>query len=277
MRTASDDTELRQLLEAGSVVRRGHGIYALPGVPDVVVAARRTGGWATCVSALALADLPLVQSAPGPHVCVPRNRGAPRAGLLPPRTVLHWEAAAPAGGRSVQDRVVVPLATALVHALRCLPLREVVAAADAALHRGLVRDVSDIARLAPRGGIAVERLVRMVDGRSESLPESLLRVALRARGLRVRTQVLVEGVGRVDLLVEEAVLVEVDGYAYHSDRRAFQEDRRRDRVAGFRGLRVLRFTYAEVVHDTTRVVMEVEAVARATARGVSHIQDVRRR
>ncbi len=274
VRTPAEGRELRALVDAGAIVRHGQGLYALPGVAQAVVAARRVGGSLTCVSAIAAAGLPLLDGRPQVHVCLPRGRGAPRAGLLPAATVLHWDATVPTTG----GRLVAPTGLALTHAIGCLPLREVVAAADAALRTRLVADVADLARHRPRAARArFDRVLRLVDGRSESMPESFLRLGLRAAGLGVEPQVVVDGVGRVDLLVEGVLLVEVDGYAYHSDRRAFREDRRRDRAATLLGPRVLRFTYEDVVHDTARVVHEVLTVLAALDRRPACArQDVRR-
>ncbi len=108
----------------------------------------------------------------------------------------------------------------------------------------------------PRGGQTRVGIDSLVDARSGSLPESLLRVALADLGLPVEPQALVPGVGRVDFLVD-GVIVEVDGFAYHSGRGEYREDRRRDRAAHRRGYVVLRYTFEEVVHDRARVVAEV--------------------
>jgi very-short-patch-repair endonuclease len=76
--------------------------------------------------------------------------------------------------------------------------------------------------------------------------ESGMRVLLLDAGLGpVRSQVHVPRVGWVDLLVQERVVVEVDGYAVHRDR--FSEDRRRDAELARLGHVVLRFTYEQVL------------------------------
>ncbi|WP_182113239.1 MULTISPECIES: endonuclease domain-containing protein [unclassified Actinotalea] len=254
VRDRQDERELRRLVETGVVVRHGRGLYALRGTPAAVVAARRTGGAVTCVSLLHGLGLPVLHVPGSPHVSVPGGRGAPRAGVLARSTVLHWDEEA------TGDTVLADVPTALCHALRCVQLRDVVALADAALHRRLLRDVGELAARRPLGGRATfDRLLRLADGRSESMPETFLRLALVEVGLQVEPQVAVEGVGRVDLLVEGLLVVEVDGYAYHHDRRAFAEDRRRDRVAELRGIPVLRFTFDDAVHDTARAVHEVLA------------------
>jgi hypothetical protein len=69
-------------------------------------------------------------------------------------------------------------------------------------------------------------------------------------------QIKVEGRSiRVDLLIwvpgDESikVVVECDGYAYHSSKESFQNDRARDRVLQLNGYRVIRFSGAEINRD----------------------------
>jgi very-short-patch-repair endonuclease len=47
----------------------------------------------------------------------------------------------------------------------------------------------------------------------------------------------------------QALVVEVDGYAFHSSRRRFENDRRRDALLTAGGLNVLRVTWRQVVHE----------------------------
>ena len=47
---------------------------------------------------------------------------------------------------------------------------------------------------------------------------------------------------------EQKLIVEVDGFAYHSSREAFERDRRRDARLQAAGFRVIRFTYLQIVN-----------------------------
>ncbi|MBX9243358.1 hypothetical protein ICW40_00875 [Actinotalea ferrariae] len=141
------------------------------------------------------------------------------------------------------------------------------AAVDAALNRRLLPDLVDLAARRPRAGkVEFDRALRLVDGRSESFPETCMRLGLRAAGLEVEPQAFVEGIGRVDLLVEGFLVVEVDGFRYHADRRAFSEDRRRDRTAQLLGHPFLRFTYDDAVWATGRSAHEVRLAVDAYVR-----------
>jgi very-short-patch-repair endonuclease len=57
----------------------------------------------------------------------------------------------------------------------------------------------------------------------------------------------------------ERLAVELDGYASHSGRQAFEDDRRRDVWLKLHGYEVMRFTYEQV----TQRPAEVAAAARA--------------
>lgn len=115
------------------------------------------------------------------------------------------------------------------------------------------------------------------DGLAESGVESLVRVALRDAGLSVESQVRIAGVGRVDLLVEGQVIVEVDGREWHRDQQS--RDYRRDLEATKRGYSVIRVDYE---HATSHAQIVVDAVLAAVHRaslgvgnggGVSHLRN----
>jgi very-short-patch-repair endonuclease len=75
----------------------------------------------------------------------------------------------------------------------------------------------------------------------------------------------------VDLVVEWRVVVELDGFAYHSGRREYREDRRRDRALVAQGYAVLRFTYEDVVSDVGIVVRAVQVSLAAGGRSAPHL------
>lgn len=269
VRTRADARELETLVALGRVVRISRGVYALPTAPADVVAARLTGGVLTCVTVARQLGLPLLDEPSAPHVAIHSSRRVPREGALPPGTRVHWDARLPL---TASDRVrcsseapSASVALALVHALGCLPGRDVVALWDAALNRRYVQLADLVGKRPPRAGRrAFDAVLRSTDGRSESMPETFVRLAARRLGLLVEPQALVEGVGFVDLLVERRVAVEVDGYAFHSGRVAFAEDRRRDRSLLALGLVPVRYTFVEAVRDTRRVAMEIREMVRSS-------------
>ena len=52
----------------------------------------------------------------------------------------------------------------------------------------------------------------------------------------------------------QKLVVEVDGFAFHSTREAFERDRRRDTTLQAAGYRVIRFSYVQIVDRSDTVV-----------------------
>lgn len=92
--------------------------------------------------------------------------------------------------------------------------------------------------------------------RSEA--EQRLRRLLRDAGLPAAEANVKVGPYEVDMLWRaERLVAEVDGYAFHSTRSAFERDRARDADLQARGLRVLRFTWRQIVDQPAVVVARV--------------------
>ena len=56
---------------------------------------------------------------------------------------------------------------------------------------------------------------------------------------------------------EHHLIVELDGFAFHTDHEAFENDRRRDTELQKRGWRVLRITYRRLHNDPAGVIADV--------------------
>jgi very-short-patch-repair endonuclease len=96
----------------------------------------------------------------------------------------------------------------------------------------------------------------LVDPRAESVLETLLRLAMRRRGIDpVIPQFRPHPAHRVDFLVGSDLLVEADGEGYHDE----EKDRIRDAFLRGLGYRVLRFSYARIMHEMDAVLDEIEA------------------
>jgi very-short-patch-repair endonuclease len=132
-------------------------------------------------------------------------------------------------------------------------------AVEDALRRRLVtrRELElELARRRPGSG-PLGRLLAREEGpaltRSEA--ERRLVALVRSAGLPApEHNVPVEGI-EVDLLWrEQGLVVEVDGFAFHSGRAAFERDRVRDSRLVASGLRVMRVTWRQIVHEPMAVV-----------------------
>lgn len=242
----SDRRQLERLVAAGEVIDHLGGCYALPSAPDWILRARQFRGLVTCVSWAQVRGLAVLEPSHRVHLAVPASRGGKSSPVRPTRAVvLHRSAAV-----TVRDceRPLARAEVALAHILRCLEPRSAIVTVDSALHARLSTSEEIRAELTNRASVAARLTLDRCDPRSESLLESLARLELRAAGLRVEVAVPIEGVGWVDLLVERRLVIELDGFEFHSSRQAFGNDRRRDRALAALGLTVLRFTYDEVVH-----------------------------
>jgi very-short-patch-repair endonuclease len=144
--------------------------------------------------------------------------------------------------------------------LRCLPALEAVVVVDSAVRQGKARVSGLRSRLRGPGSVEARRVLGLVDGSSGSLIETIMRLALRQAGLTVRCQVGIDGVGRVDMVIDGWLVIEVDGFAYHSERAQYRLDRARANALAVRGYVLLRFTYEDVMHRLPETVATVLAV-----------------
>jgi very-short-patch-repair endonuclease len=71
---------------------------------------------------------------------------------------------------------------------------------------------------------------------------------------RPRTNAVVSGLEVDFFWPDRGVVVEVDGFAFHSHRGAFEDDRQRDALLAGEDLTVLRFTWRQVVNESEKVV-----------------------
>lgn len=252
----NDRRHLAVLVASGRVLLHANGCLALPGADTDVVHARSCSALLTCVTAARAYDLSLLAPPTESHLAVAHARGALRLkASRGARIVVHREvpamltATAHPGAADQSVPLMVTPSEALARMLRCQEDMAAVVAVDSALNRRLCT-VSDIEGLLRGPGSARARAVLAeCDGRSLSPAETVARVTLRRAGLSVEPNVFIPGVGWVDLLVGERVVVELDGYAYHSSVVAFRTDRRRDRELQSRGLIALRFPSDEALRN----------------------------
>ncbi|HEY6399376.1 MAG TPA: type IV toxin-antitoxin system AbiEi family antitoxin domain-containing protein, partial [Solirubrobacteraceae bacterium] len=96
---------------------------------------------------------------------------------------------------------------------------------------------------------------------TRSQAERLFLDLIRRAGLPHPATNVRTGRYEVDFLWRDAQLVvEVDGYAFHRDRAAFERDRRRDAALMAAGMRVMRFTWRQIVEEPLTVVARTAQV-----------------
>jgi len=252
---------LERHARAGRIERVRRGWYATDDAHPDVVSAVRAGGALTCSSALSALG---VWTMPDPRLHVRVSRGSHRDGVDGSR--IHWSDAPITGFPMDAPSDALRVMTG------CADLRSAVVAVDSILNTRLltVGEVHDICASSPRG----RRILQLADRRSESGLETLARLALRRLRIGVIPQFRVPGVGRVDLLIGDRLVLELDGEAWHD----FEADRARDRALVVRGFVVIRASYSQVMdgwplveEQIRRLVRRREHLWRSPHRALGHV------
>ena len=267
---------LTQLVASGELIRIRPGCYAIPDAPTELKIACLSGGKLTCVSAVHFAGLRTLSTPNQVHVSRDRNIG--KFYLPPdlrPKLLVHREPSTWSDVTShvqivartrfpvaaaYQSEIFAPWPAIFARLAVCQPLRSAVVALDSGLHAGVIDKPDVLALLDPVQHRQAIDAVSLACASSQSVLESLARLELMQAGFSVEPQVWIQGVGYVDLLVEERVVPELDGFTYHSDREQFRKDRFRDRELTKLGYIVLRFAYSEVMGHDELITSEVRAV-----------------
>jgi very-short-patch-repair endonuclease len=130
---------------------------------------------------------------------------------------------------------------------------------DRAVNEAYARGLARPGDLAPRPGQRGAKLLRHVVGTNpgvtRSTAERALRRLLTRAGLPVPETNVAVGPWEVDLRwAEQRVVAEVDGYAAHSSRRAWERDHRKDADLKRRGYDVVRLSYSDITDHSERTV-----------------------
>lgn len=96
-------------------------------------------------------------------------------------------------------------------------------------------------------------LLNLVDASAESGPETYMRLVLRTLGVSYQTQVVIDGVGRVDFVVEGWLIIECDSKEFHEGWDQQVEDRRRDIAAAGLGYTTIRPIASDILFDSNAV------------------------
>lgn len=240
---------LSRAVATGAVARVHRGWYGTARVPSAVITAVRCGGRVSCVTALTLQGVWMIRH-PDTHVCVdPHAQKRTR-----PNTVLHWRAAAGQRRYPMDD-----VCASLEQLARCRPLNEVVVAADSVLNRRLA-SASEVEAALSTSSVG-RRALALIDGASESGIETLARVSLVRRGIRLRTQVHIANVGWVDILVGDRLVLELDGEEWHGAEN-FEKDRERDGQLVAAGYLVIRCSYRQVMDNWPEIEQRILSLIR---------------
>lgn len=234
---------LTRLVKVGTIRRVTRGLYTCPEIPiGQTGRARLLGGAISCITALKEHGFWTPPSR-ATHLRLPAKRFAAHQ---------RNQVTAKLFASAVTHPTTAEITTsydgwqdALQCASQCCSRDELVAIIDSARRHQIVATGDIIA--ACSGSSALLTAWELSDARSDSGVETLVRLRLRKLKLRFSIQHQI-GRWRVDFLIGNCLVVEIDGFAYHSDVEAFARDREKDRYLQERGYTVLRFTYWDVMH-----------------------------
>jgi hypothetical protein len=265
--------EIARRLRLGRWRRLEIGLYEDVGRPEqtgdrVLKAVLRAGPQAVASHLTAAQALGwgLLKTSVPLQVTVPRTNGEARSkGVALFRRKLTKAEIAAVGVLPVTS----PVRTAIDLAADA-DVMEAVVAVDSALRLKQVtlaqlRDAAQQRRSMPQSR-QVQRVLTLVDPLSGSVPESVARVLFRGSGLPLpETQYEVRSdvgafIGRVDFAWPDVrLVVEIDGFAWHSSEEAFKSDRDRQNELELAGWMVLRFTAKDVLNQPLKVSATVRA------------------
>lgn len=238
-----DRRTLSRRVDSGEIERLRPGVFASGPVPDDVRTAVMHGGATTCVTVLRAQEIWTLPTALAVHVWL----GPGRHGHQHPdcTCVIHYY-------RGTRPLATASLAVALVHFRRCAGDEAFFAAYESAWRLG---KLSKAARGQVRAALPQNArwLVDIARSDADSGLESLLRLRLHLLGIRLDCQVTIDGVGRVDFVIDRRLILEADGKSNHDDASHRHKDLVRDSAASARGYETLRFDYAQIVHNWAEV------------------------
>jgi very-short-patch-repair endonuclease len=244
----------RTAVRDGTVTRIRRDWLATDLAPDDLRSAAESGGRLACVSAARRRGWWIPEGTDDRvHVAMDPHGPSPAKAV-----VAHWSAriAPPAGYgliESVED--------SMAHIASCVSPADSLVLWESAMRTESLS--LDAVRRVQWPTAAAKSCADAVTGLSDSGLETIAVVKLSRWGIPIRQQIVLAG-RPVDLLIGERLVVQIDGFEHHSTSAQRTKDVALDAELVLRGFTVLRFTYAQVVHDWDSV---ERTIARAIAAG----------
>jgi very-short-patch-repair endonuclease len=218
----------------------------MPSASPQSIRAAALGGRVTCISALKAQGVWCIEDYKL-HLSVASNASALPRGPARRQLIVHYTKRPGASHGGVYDDIV----HALAQTFGCQSRENVIVAVNSALNQSLIGN-DDLADLRGMAAAKYWTYFTAVDARCESGLEMKCALRLRSLNIRFSTQVYIRGVGRVDILVGDRLVIELDGIGFHSGD-AVKRDRRRDLALHGLGYIVLRVDYGQVMEEWDKV------------------------
>lgn len=248
---------LRTAVSTGSIEVIRRRWLATPDAPADLRAAARAGGRIGCVTLARERKWWMPEGTDARrHLSVRPHARNPGESA---EHVVHWNnPLAPVSRYALRESVE----DALAHIAECAAYESARAIWESAIRKeNLSRDA--LQRI-PWTNIAARRLADEVSELSDSGLESIFMTRLGPWGLPLRQQIRLGG-RFADIVIGTSLVIQIDGYAHHSSSADRTRDTAHDAELTLRGYTVLRFTYAQVIHDWPAV---ERTIARAVAAGL---------
>lgn len=255
-------SRVRAAIRAGIVRRIRSTWIALDDAPAELLAAATGAGRVTCLS-LARRREWWIPDAADDRLHLQLH---PNAHRLLENVTFHWARPLVDRGRVLEASVE----DALAHIAQCFSYEDAMSVWESAVKVENL-DIESV-RSVRWPDAASRNCANTIRGQSDSGLETLFVVRLSPWGIPIRQQVRLAG-RPVDVLIGTHLVVQLDGFAFHSSSADRSRDVAHDAELRMRGYTILRFTYAQVIHDWAHV---EATVAAAIARGL-HLAPAQRR
>lgn len=223
-----DRAQVSAAIDAGTLVEVVRGWVAYPTADSLVIEAVEKGGRLGCLSGCRVHGL-WTPDHSEPHIII--GRGEKRR-----RSAWHRHTSALPG------EAVFPVAECIAQVIRHHSPEEALMVLESAVQKGLVTRMEAEVLIADCSS-AKQNALRFFDPRAESGSETRVRMWLQQVRVQVRPQVQIPGVGRVDLVVGNSLIVECDSERHH---KYTEEDYARDLAAKALGFETLRLSYRQI-------------------------------
>lgn len=250
--------EIAEAVADGTATRVRRGIFLRDPVQSSLDFAKLFRGSVTCLSALRHYGIWTPTDSGLHHIRVKRRQRY----RLPPELdsyLLRCRVHSLTDDPAIPDGQVDSFTEAIRCAVRCTTHEQLVAILESVMR---VNHFDLLGLDLPRSGRLGAAVAAASPRPGESGVETLVRLRMERLRISFQTQCWV-GPYRLDFLVGERLVIEIDGFEFHADQQSFRRDRERDRYLELRGYRVLRFTAAEVLYDWDACEAEILAAVRA--------------
>lgn len=242
-----DKKATAELVNSGRLQKIRRGWFAAALAPAEIVRAVQLGGRLGCLSGCKVHGL-WVPFDRLTHVLLnPGDNAPPMDGV-----VFHRVAKACRGA-------VAPLEECLSQVIHRHDAETALVALESAIERTLLT-LTDVEMLISQAPVKKQRGLSLLQLGAGSGSETRVRLFFQRRNVQVRSQVTIPGVGRVDLVAGNSLIVESDSDAHHSNSRDYAEDRRRDLAARELGYTTIRLSYHQIwfAWEQTQAVLAAE-------------------